>query len=95
VILDLIGGTAVIAYMVYLLIGIRRDKRATSLPDMDRAIAAFMLAALAAFISAATALMRVDEHGWGPVGFAGFFLVGSVVIVCLAVGRADRMEDAR
>lgn len=91
-ILDLIGGVAVLAYMVFLLVGIYRDKQATTLRHMDRAVAAFMLSALAAFIAAATALMRVGERGWLPLGLALFFLFGAVVVVSLAVKRADRME---
>ncbi len=93
-ILDLINAAAGIAYIVALTVGLYRSRRG-ALRDADHAIAAFMLAALAALISAVAALMRVDVHGWVPVGLAGFFLAGAVLVVFLAVGRADRMEDAR
>jgi hypothetical protein len=95
VILDLIGATSGLAYMALIALGLHRSRRTSPLPDIERAIALFMLAALAQLVSAAVALMRVDKYGWAPVGIQVFLLAACVVAIHLTVKRADRMEGVR
>lgn len=94
-ILDLIGGVAVLGYIVANLVGLAFDRQGATLHDVNLAVRSFMVAALAAFVAAITALMRVDANGWVPLWFAGFFLTGAVVAVTKTVARADRMETAQ
>jgi hypothetical protein len=95
VILDLITSAAGLAYLALLALGLYRSRRTASLADMDRAIAAFMLAALAQFVSAGIALVQVDRYGWPVVGLQTVLLAGIGVVIHLTVKRADRMEAAR
>jgi hypothetical protein len=95
VILNLINAAAGIAYLALLALGLYRSRRTASLADMDRAIAYFMLAALAQFVSAGIALVQVDRYGWPLVGVQVALLAGIVVLIHLTVKSADRMEAAR
>jgi hypothetical protein len=95
VIFDLINAVAGLVYIAAFTVGLYFGRRTAPRHHVARVVAAFLVAMVAAFADAAAALLRVDERGWVPVGFAGFFLAGSVVVICLAVGRADRMENAR
>ena len=94
-ILDLIDLVTGLAYIALMLLGIYRTRRAASLPDVERGIRLFMLAALAEFINAATDLMQVDKDGWFSVWLSAFCLTTCVVTIHLTVKRADRMEGVQ